>query len=207
MSQRDLFQPSLLPSPAGPSAAPFFASGYAYEADFLSAAEEAALIEQIQRLPLQEAQYKQYRAKRRVVSYGGRYDYNANQLNVAEPIPEFLHALRERAAAWAGQPAPQFTHALIAEYSPGTQLGWHRDVPDFERVVGISLHGPARMRFRRYPPKPREPSLSLELAPRSIYRLEGEARWGWQHSVPPTPGLRYSITFRTLRDATTGSSI
>jgi len=40
----------------------------------------------------------------------------------------------------------------------------------------------------------------MALAPRSIYRLEGEGRWAWQHRIPPTPGLRYSITFRTLRD-------
>jgi alkylated DNA repair dioxygenase AlkB len=65
----------------------------------------------------------------------------------------------------------------------------------------VSLHGACRMRFRRYPPQPRERSIAIEVAPRSIYRLEGEARWEWQHSIPPTPSLRYSITFRTLRHA------
>jgi alkylated DNA repair dioxygenase AlkB len=29
--------------------------------------------------------------------------------------------------------------------------------------------------------------------------LAGEARWKWQHSIPPTKEERYSITFRTLR--------
>jgi len=174
-----------------------FASGYAYEPDFLTAQEEAALIEILQRLPLAEAEYKQFRARRRIVSYGGRYDFGAQRLNEGEPIPEFLLPLRTRVAAWAGEAPDHFTHALVAEYSPGTQLGWHRDVPDFERVVGVSLLGHARMRFRRYPPKPRERAVAIDLAPRSIYRLEGEARWEWQHSVSPTPGLRYSITFRT----------
>ena len=190
MTQRSLF-----PSDGG-----VFASGYAYEADFLSPAEEATLLTEIQQLPLAEAEYKQYRAKRRIVSYGGRYDFNAHELHAGEPIPPLLHPLRERAAAWAGHRADEFTHALIAEYSPGTQLGWHRDVPNFELVIGVSLNTAARMRFRRYPPKPRERSIAIELAPRSIYRLSGEARWDWQHSVPPTPGLRYSITFRTLRN-------
>jgi hypothetical protein len=37
------------------------------------------------------------------------------------------------------------------------------------------------------------------LPPRSAYALAGEARTGWQHSVPPTKALRYSITFRTLK--------
>jgi alkylated DNA repair dioxygenase AlkB len=73
-------------------------------------------------------------------------------------------------------------------------------VPDFERVVGVSLLSACRMRFRRYPPGPREKSIALELLPRSIYRMEGEARWGWQHSVPAVSGLRYSISFRTMRE-------
>jgi alkylated DNA repair dioxygenase AlkB len=167
--------------------------------EFLSEAEEAALVEKIQTLPLQEAEYKQFRAKRRIKSYGGRYDYSANQLRETEPIAAFLHPLRERVADWTARSAAHFTQALVAEYAPGTQLGWHRDVPNFELVVGISLGSACRMRFRRYPPAPRERSIAAELAPRSIYRLEGEARWNWQHRIPPTPGLRYSITFRTLR--------
>jgi alkylated DNA repair dioxygenase AlkB len=193
------------PSPASqqslfaPAGSEPFAQGFVYEAEFVSREEEAALLEHIRHLPLTEAEYKQFRAKRRIVSYGGRYDFSANELQPGEPIPAFLHPLRARAAAWAGRPAEEYTHALIAEYSPGTPLGWHRDVPNFERILGISLHGPARMRVRRYPPKPRERSLAIELAPRSIYRLEGEARWDWQHSIPPTHVLRYSITFRSLR--------
>jgi 2OG-Fe(II) oxygenase superfamily len=99
-------------------------------------------------------------------------------------------------------PASDFTHALIAQYPPETQLGWHRDIPDFELVVGISLVGPCRMRFRRYPPRSREKSIALELEPRSIYRLQDEARWEWQHRIPPVPALRYSITFRTRRKQT-----
>lgn len=173
--------------------------GFVYEPLFLSEAEEAALIDQIRKLPLKEAEYKQYQAKRRIHSYGGRYDFSANRLLAAEPIAAFLHPLRQRVARWTGHAPEDFAQALVAEYAPGTQLGWHRDVPHFELVVGVSLGSPCRMRFRRYPPMARERSVAMELAPRSVYRLEGEARWGWQHRIPPTPGLRYSITFRTLR--------
>ena len=189
MTQADLF-----PTPHRP-----FAEGFAYEPEFLGADEERLLLEHIRTLPFTNAQYKEFRAKRRVVSYGGRYDYDTNQLNAAAPIPEFLHPLRERVASCAGCAPHDFAHALIAEYAEGVQLGWHRDVPDFEVVSGVSLLSACRMRFRRYPPAPREKSLALELAPRSAYRMQGEARWGWQHSVPPVPALRYSITFRTLR--------
>jgi alkylated DNA repair dioxygenase AlkB len=191
MSQAELFSTPTLP----------FAEGFAYEPGFLSAEEEQLLLERIRELPVANAQYKEFRAKRRVVSYGGRYDYNKNQLNAADPIPEFLHPLRQRVASWAGCTPEDFTHALVAEYAEGLQLGWHRDVPDFELVAGVSLLSAARMRFRRYPPGPREKSLAIELDPRSVYRMQGEARWGWQHSVPPVTALRYSITFRTLRTA------
>jgi alkylated DNA repair dioxygenase AlkB len=92
----------------------------------------------------------------------------------------------------------EFVTALVAEYSPGTPLGWHRDAPDYERVAGVSLGGWARMRLRRYPPRKDKP-LVLELAPRSAYQMTGAARWQWQHSIPATKELRYSITWRTLR--------
>jgi alkylated DNA repair dioxygenase AlkB len=169
--------------------------------DFLSAADEAALFGEIEKLPFANARYKEWTANRRVVSYGGRYDFSANELEPAPPIPPFLLDLRAAAAAYVGVSPAELTHALIAEYRAETRLGWHRDVPQFELVVGISLLGPARMRLRRYPhvAHAAKRSLAVELAPRSIYSLMGEARWGWQHAISPTPGLRYSITFRSLR--------
>jgi alkylated DNA repair dioxygenase AlkB len=90
-------------------------------------------------------------------------------------------------------------HALVAEYQPGTPLGWHRDVPEFEVVGGLSLHGHARMRLRPYPHRLGDrTALKLELEPRSAYAMRGAARWKWQHAISPTKELRYSITFRTL---------
>jgi alkylated DNA repair dioxygenase AlkB len=185
MSQRRLFT---TPLPAG----------LEYRANFLSQQEEGALLEEIVKLPLQAARYKEFTARRRIVSYGGTYDFSDNELLPAGPIPAFLQPLRERIADWAGVPASWFNHALIAEYKTGTPLGWHRDVHDFEIVAGISLGGAGRMRLRRYPHvKGSRETLSLELEPRSAYLLRAEARWGWQHSIPPTKNLRYSLTFRT----------
>jgi len=61
------------------------------------------------------------------------------------------------------------------------------------------------MRFRPYAIKDtrarRAAAIELELAPRSAYVMQGEIRWQWQHHIPPTRQLRYSITFRTLRDS------
>jgi alkylated DNA repair dioxygenase AlkB len=187
-TQGDLFEiPQSLPN------------GMTYEPEFISPDEEEALLAEIANLPLSEAKYKQFTAKRRIMSYGASYDFSSNELIPAGPIPPFLQHLRDRVAQWVELPATSFTHALIAEYKPGTQLGWHRDVPDFEVIVGVSLSGACRMRLRPYPPrKGKNPdALSLTLESRSAYVMRGPARWGWQHSIPPTKSLRYSITFRT----------
>jgi alkylated DNA repair dioxygenase AlkB len=148
---------------------------------------------------LEEARYKDYTAKRRAVSYGYDYDFSYHKIHPAAPLPDFLLPLKERAAEWLGVAPGDVRHALIAQYRPGTALGWHRDVPDFELVCGVSLAASCRMRFRPFPPRGnRKEVLSIELAPRSAYILRGDARWRWQHGIAPTPALRYSITFRTL---------
>lgn len=188
-AQQDLFggtQPALPP-------------GMRLQQAFLSHEEEALLLARIGELPLAPMKYRQYEALRRVVSFGGQYDFGAQQLQAAEPLPEWLQPLCERAAAWIGVAPARFTQALVAEYRPGTPLGWHRDVPDFEDIVGVSLLDDAVLRLRPYPhvTGSRPQVRKLTLPPRSIYLLRGPSRWAWQHSIAPTQALRYSITLRT----------
>ncbi|MFF0316591.1 hypothetical protein ACFYPH_18430 [Micromonospora sp. NPDC005252] len=54
------------------------------------------------------------------------------------------------------------------------------------------------MRFQRGTAEKRR-VYEVELAPRSAYVLCGAARSNWQHSIPPVPELRYSVTFRQVR--------
>jgi alkylated DNA repair dioxygenase AlkB len=177
--------------------------GLVYEPGFLAAGEEESLVGLIRGLPLAQARYKSYTARRRVASFGGSFDYDANQLRPGEPLIAGLHPLRARVAEWLGVVPEALAHVLVAEYQPGTPLGWHRDVPDFEDVAGVSLGAEAVLRFRPWPPKDpkRADVLKLPVQPRSIYALRGPARWAWQHSVAPVHALRWSITFRTLRAA------
>ncbi|WP_244258759.1 alpha-ketoglutarate-dependent dioxygenase AlkB [Cupriavidus gilardii] len=177
--------------------------GLIYQPDFLSPDEETSIIEIVQSLPLQAARYKGYLARRRVVSFGGSYDFDSNELLPAQALDARLLPLRERVAQWAGMSPERLAHVLVAEYAPGTPLGWHRDVPDFERIFGVSLGGAARLRFRPYPYSSslRRHIVALDAQPRSIYRIEGDARWQWQHSVEPTKEMRWSITFRERRGA------
>jgi alkylated DNA repair dioxygenase AlkB len=176
-------------------------AGLLYEEEFLSTDEEAALLEEIARLPLEQSRYKEYTARRRVASFGSQYDFGRNELADAPGIPDFLLPLRCRIGSKTGIVPSRFSDALVSEYRAGTPLGWHRDVPDFETVAGVSLGSACRIRFRRYPHTPRtgERAIDLVLQPGSLYVMQGEARWRWQHSIPPTPALRHSITFRTRR--------
>lgn len=175
--------------------------GLRYQADFLSREEEAGLLRIVASLPLAPMQYKGFSARREVLSFGGSYDFSAGRLDDAPGIPVELEPLRLRVAQWAGLAQQALAHALVARYTQGTPLGWHRDVPEFEDILGVSLAGDAVMRLRPWPPRePRRAAVrKLVVAPRSIYLMRGPARWAWQHSVAPVGGLRYSITFRTRR--------
>jgi alkylated DNA repair dioxygenase AlkB len=185
--------------------APDLLYGLAYERDFLTADEEATLLAAFRALPFNEARFQQYTARRRVVRYGegdypASYGPAAEEVNPRRPFPEFLVPLRRRVAQWRGVPEAVFVHALVTEYQPGTPIGWHSDAPHFEQVVGISLAGSARMRFRPYASTSRERApFELLLEPRSAYVMQDEIRWQWQHHIPATRELRYSITFRTLK--------
>lgn len=66
----------------------------------------------------------------------------------------------------------------------------------FEHVVDLSLGNVAIPRFRRR--RQNGQPLALDVLPRSLYRLSGEIRQGWEHSIVEMTVPRWSITFRTL---------
>lgn len=175
-----------------------FPDGFLYRDGFLSEAEEGELLQIFGGLDFAAYDYHGYQARRRVYRYGVNYDINTRETREnVPPIPDYLLGIRVRAAEFAELPADELVQAMVSEYSVGTPIGWHRDAPQFGVIIGISLASVCRMRLKPYqgPGK----ILSLRLEPRSIYVMKGEARSGWQHSIPPVNGLRYSITFRSLR--------
>ena len=180
--------------------APSLPEGLDYRACFLAAAEERELAEGFSTLPFKEFEFQGFLGKRRTVSFGWRYAFDGTGLHEAEPIPDFLLPVRQRAAGLAGVSADALQHALVIEYAPGAGIGWHRDRPVFGKVVGISLLAPARIRFRRTQGE-KWKRASLLAEPRSAYLLTGRARHEWEHSIAPMEELRYSITFRTLAAA------
>jgi len=171
--------------------------GFSYRGEVLSQAEGEALVSQIAALELLPFEFHGYRAHRRVHSYGWRYDYAAQVLRPAEPLPGFLLPVRERAAAAAGLAADRLQQALVTEYAPGAGIGWHRDKPMFGELVAVSLSAACRLRFRRRQGRGWLRA-SVLLEPRSVYHLTGPARLDWEHGIAPLDRLRYSVTFRTL---------
>jgi hypothetical protein len=177
-------------------------AGFQYRQDFISAAEEAALVENIAHVEFADFEMRGVVARRRVAFFGASYD--AGDVPTP-PIPDFLRPLMNRAAPWAGVAPDTFAMALINEYRPGSPIGWHRDAPQYDTVVGVSLRSACRMRFRPYVSPGatvsgrRHATHEISLLPRSAYVMSGEARNDYEHSIPPVAELRYSITFRTLR--------
>ncbi|OZI26481.1 2OG-Fe(II) oxygenase [Bordetella genomosp. 9] len=183
--QADLFG---TPVPAGP----------VVMQDILGVAEEHRLLAALQAVELQPFRFQQWEGRRLTRTYGWKYDFGAGTFEPAEAIPGFLLPLRERAAAFAGLEAPLFVQALVTLYEPGAGIGWHRDRPEFEDVIGISLGAPATMRFRRRLANGKFKRLGLAMAPRSAYHLAGEIRHEWEHSIAPMTARRWSVTFRRL---------
>jgi alkylated DNA repair dioxygenase AlkB len=173
-------------------------AGLRYAPDFISAADEQELIAGIAALPLQPFQFGAFEGRRRVKSFGFRYDYSLQKLQPSEPIPDWLERTA-RAVERFGKLLPgSVRQVLCTEYDVGVGIGWHRDRPHFDKVFGISLGSACRLRFRRRKGDKWE-RFALQAEPRSIYLMDGEARSSWEHSIPPVERQRYSITFRTMR--------
>jgi alkylated DNA repair dioxygenase AlkB len=173
-------------------------SGFRYAPELISAEQERALVDHMSSLPFKEFEFQGFLGKRRVVSFGWRYDFNGGGFQKIEPMPDFLLLLRDRAAAFAGLAPQALEHALLLEYPPGAAIGWHKDRPVFDDVIGVSLLSPCQFRFRRKAESKWE-RRSLTAEPRSVYLLRGPSRTEWEHSIPGVDALRYSVTFRSLK--------
>ena len=180
------------------STVPRLPDGFRYEPDLIDQAEERDLVASLQSLPFRAFEFHGFLGKRRVVSFGWRYDFNEGGLKRADPMPDFLLPLRRQAAGFAGREDAAFEQAIVTEYTPGAAIGWHRDRSVFSEVIGVSLLTPCTFRFRRKNQTTWERA-SLIAEPRSVYLLSGSSRSDWEHSIPAVAELRYSVTFRHLR--------
>ena len=164
----------------------------------VTAAEEAELAAHIDAAPLAPFQFGQWQGKRLTVHYGSAYDFTRHKLDPAPPLPDWLLAVRDNVAPQVGLDPQALQAALLIRYDAGAGIGWHRDRPHYGEVLGLSLGAACTMRLRRRTADGFE-RRNLLLSPRSAYRLSGEVRWEWEHSIVPLDVTRHSVTFRTLR--------
>ncbi|MBB5326688.1 alpha-ketoglutarate-dependent dioxygenase AlkB [Tunturiibacter gelidoferens] len=177
--------------------APTMPSGFRYQEDIISEADEAALVASLATLELKPFEFHGHVGNRRVTSFGLRYDYARRTVEPTERFPLFIEELRRKAADFAGRNIDEIQQGGVNQYPPGAGIGWHKDKPEFGVIVGVSLLAPAIMRLRLSTGTSWIRKSQI-LKPRSIYILEGEVRTRWEHSIPPVDSLRYSLTFRTL---------
>jgi alkylated DNA repair dioxygenase AlkB len=168
--------------------------GLRYTVDFVSQAIEQELILGIQTLPLQPFQFGEFEGKRRVASFGFRYDLR--QLKRAEPIPNWLAEIVANVETFGG-PATRIQQVLCTEYGVGVGIGWHRDKPHFDEIFGLSLGSACKFRFRKRAAKTWD-RFTIDAEARSLYVMTGASRQIWEHSIPAVEAPRYSITFRTM---------
>ena len=173
--------------------------GLAYREELIGRTEEAELIRRIEAVELSPFKFQGWVGKRLTRTFGWRYDFDDRSFAPADPLPDWLLPLRTMAAAFGGVDPGEFVHALVTRYDPGAGIGWHRDRPQFEKVVGVTLAGTATLRFRQRTGSGFK-RVSQELRPRSAYLLSGEVREQWEHGIAAHDTLRCSITFRTLSE-------
>jgi alkylated DNA repair dioxygenase AlkB len=173
--------------------------GFRYLPDVIAPEEELAFVGEIQSMEFSEVRMRGVTARRRVRQFGWRYSFDTWKLSEGPELPAFLRPIRARAATLIGVPDDELSEALVTEYREGATIGWHRDAPIFGIVAGISLLSACVFKLRRADDSPKQKPISIEIAPRSAYVLDGEARRDWQHSISALKSLRYSITFRTVR--------
>ena len=92
--------------------------GLRYSQEFICARLEQELIARVAELPLKPFQFGAFEGKRRVASFGFRYDYSLQRLQEAEPIPPWLRDVIAEVEAFGGA-GTRIGQVLCTEYSTG----------------------------------------------------------------------------------------
>jgi alkylated DNA repair dioxygenase AlkB len=175
--------------------------GLAYLPDYVSADEERELLEAIDREPW----LTEWQRRRQI--YGMSYGSAKAEARLLGALPSWAVPLAERVTR-EGFVDDAIVNIVVNEYTPGQGIGLHHDFPGFgPTVVAVSLGSPVLLDLV-LPGTGRE--AVLDVAPRSLWVLGGDARREWQHGIAHRKtdvvggrkrprGRRVSITMRTAR--------
>jgi alkylated DNA repair protein (DNA oxidative demethylase) len=190
--------------------------GFLYVPDLITHAEERALLAWLTASPAwNEVSFRGQKARRLAMSFGARYLTQGRRLIPAPPLPPELIVHRDRMIAaavaglgrdlaLAGQTREDFALCTALRYPPGAAIGWHADNRAFgPTVLSLSLGAAARLQLEPAgDPDAATRRLEVELAPRSLFVLAGEARSSWRHRLCPLREERHSLTVRAPASTT-----
>jgi alkylated DNA repair dioxygenase AlkB len=169
--------------------------GLTFAESFVSPTEEQGLLAFFETLEFETITMRGRAARRTVRHYGMQYEYRKRDVQPGEPIPAEILFVRDRCAALMGRDPSDLVQLLVQRYPAGAGIGWHKDAPIFgDEIAGVSLLGRSRLQLR----DATGVVTTVDLPPRSAYVMAGRARWDYEHTIPATRELRYSLTFRTL---------
>lgn len=174
--------------------------GATYVADFITPAEEADLMREI------ENGVWTHEFSRRRQHFG--MDYRQADSDKISPLPPWIDAVARRVVA-AKLFARMPVQALVNEYLPGQGISAHKDYDPFDEVASLSLASGCLMEFARLKERTVK---TIWLAPRSLIVLSGVARHQWTHAIRPRlhdvvegekrpRQRRLSLTLRTIANA------
>ena len=129
---------------------PLLPGGFTYTDNFISAAEEGALLDAISKLELHTFNFQGYEAKRKVASFGWDWSFEKRVLSKGKEIPAVFNWLLEKVAHFIQVPVQNISELLVTEYPAGSVINWHRDAPPFDTIAGISLLTDCVFKLRPY---------------------------------------------------------
>ncbi|TPX16520.1 uncharacterized protein E0L32_003814 [Thyridium curvatum] len=184
---------------------PIRPAGILMQEEFITPEHEAELI----RIFQNELEWPA-RSGRLSLHYGYTFSYKTFGVDTEtpyKPFPDWLRALLPPA-----EPAPP-DQVCLQHYPPGAGIPPHVDTHGaYDQLYALSLGAPVPMQFRGG--EGHAETVDVELPPRSMVRLSGDARLHWTHSIrarktDPLPGggggvrprgHRWSITYRWIRE-------
>jgi alkylated DNA repair dioxygenase AlkB len=175
--------------------------GFSLKRDYVTPDEEGDLIARVD----EGAWENDY--KRRIQQFGLGYSSGESRPKWLRDFPDWLKDLAERVAGDSNfERFPE--NCVINEYVPPQGIGPHRDYSAFGSVVAcVSLGSEIVMDFKEPEKKLHIP---LHVPARSLWVINGPARWQWTHGIAPrltdwirgerrSRSRRISITFRTAK--------
>ena len=117
--------------------APTMPSGFRYQEDIISEADEAALVASLATLELKPFEFHGHVGNRRVTSFGLRYDYARRTVEPTERFPPFIEELRRKAADYVGRNIDEIQQGGVNQYPAGAGIVWHKNKPQLGVIIGF----------------------------------------------------------------------